>query len=318
MNIKEVIKNNDFGRLLVEKRKSYIYKKMANNVSDYDFIVSKYKETTGRDLNLVKPERYTEKLQWLKLFWRDDRATICANKYTVKKYLCDLGYEHLLNDTIAYYEEIDEMNIDEFPNCFVLKGTHGSGWNLIVKDKNRINWPIWKKIMKLWLKQDLSWYGREWVYRNQPHGIIIEKYLEDDSGELRDYKIICSYGKPLFMQIDENRSTNHKRIYIDEKGEPIPMDDNQESKHPNVVFGENQKEMFKIAKDLSKPFPYVRVDFYECQNKIYFGELTFFGASGFFSFEPDKWDFIWGEKIQLPKPNHNLELYEKIHEPYND
>jgi len=312
MSIISRIKKVPMGRLFAEKRKTRIYGKKANMISDYDFIVNQYKKCVGIDLNLVSPCRYTEKLQWLKLFWRDERATICANKYTVKQYLNELGYGYLLNDTIAYYTNVNDINIDELPNRFVLKGTHGSGWNLIVKDKSKVNWYIWKKIMKCWLEQDLSWYGREWVYRNQPHGILVEKYLEDDSGELRDFKIICANGNPLFMQIDENRATNHKRIYVDENGKAIDMDDSQESQHPNIHFGDNQREMFRLAKELSSPFPYVRVDFYECNGKIYFGELTFFGASGFFKFEPDKWDFIWGEKIHLPEPNHNLELYRRL------
>lgn len=312
MSLKVKMKRSPLIRLIAENRKTFIYRQKAKYISDYTYILKCYKKATGRNLNLANPKRYTEKLQWLKLFWRDDRATICANKYTVKKYLENLGYGYLLNDTIAYYTNVDDIEVDMLPERFVLKGTHGSGWNLIVKDKSQVNWRIWKAIMRSWMQQDLSWYGREWVYRNQPHGIIIERYLEDDSGELRDYKIICSNGNPLFMQIDENRATNHKRIYVDQNGTPIPMDDDQESRHPSVVFGENQKEMFRLAGELSKPFPFVRTDFYECNGRLYFGELTFFGASGFFKFEPDKWDYIWGKKIILPKPNYNLDLFERI------
>lgn len=313
VDIKKRLKTNPYIRLLAEQKKTKEYRKKANTIPDYEFIVEMYRKTTGNELNLSNPQRYTEKLQWLKLFWRDERATICANKYTVKSYLEELGYGYLLNETIGYYTDIEELSVDELPDCFVLKGTHGSGWNLIVKDKKKVDWKIWKKIMKCWLDQDLSWYGREWVYRDQPHGIIVEKYLEDDSGELRDFKIICANGNPLFMQIDENRSTNHKRIYVDSTGKAVPMDDDQESKHPNIQFGPLQVEMFRLAKVLSSSFPYVRVDFYECNGKIYFGEFTFFGASGFFRFEPDKWDYIWGEKIHLPEPNYNLDLYKKLH-----
>lgn len=313
MSIQQRLKKEPAIRLFAEKRKTRIYRKKAKSISDYDYIVKRFKEATSFDLDLVNPQRYTEKLQWLKLFWRDERARVCANKYTVKKYLADLGYEYLLNDTVAYYTDVDDIDVSNLPEQFVLKGTHGSGWNLIVKNKESVNWRIWKKIMKSWLEQDLSWYGREWVYAEQPHGIIIEKYLEDDSGELRDFKIVCANGTPLFMQIDENRMTNHKRIYVDSNGAEILMDDSQNGdNHPKITFGENQKEMFRLASELSKPFPFVRVDFYECNGKIYFGELTFFGASGFFTFEPDKWDFIWGERIQLPEPNYNLDLYERI------
>ena len=317
-SLKKRIKNNPIGRYVVERRKSERAYRTYQKKSDIDQIRETYFRETGREPNLSDPKRYTEKLQWLKLFWRDEKATICANKYTVKGYLTDLGYGYLLNETIAYYTDVKQINIAELPNKFVLKGTHGSGWNLIVRDKNKINWSAWKMVMKCWLKQDLTWYGREWVYHDQPHGIIVEKYLEDDSGELRDFKIICTNGIPQFMQIDENRQTNHKRIYVDRDGNEIPMDDNQESRHPTITFGENQREMFRLAEELSKPFPNVRIDFYECNGRIYFGEFTFFGGSGYYSFEPDEWDVHWGSRLILPPANYNLDLYGELCDEYKE
>lgn len=281
---------------------------------DYTYINKLYRKL-GRELNLTDPKRYTEKLQWLKLFWRDDLAPICSDKYEVRKYLEDKGYAYLLNDLIAVYETVDDFDITALPERFVLKASHGSGWNLIVKDKSKVNWFWWKKIMRSWMNQNLYWFGREWNYQNQKPRIVVEKYLEDDSGELRDYKIICTNGTPKFLQVDENRATNHKRIYVDcTNGKPLDFEDDLANMDEmSFRFGDLQREMVRIAEDLCKPFTYVRVDFYECGGKIYFGELTFFGGSGFFSFSPDKADFILGDMIQLPAPNYNLELYKKIH-----
>lgn len=275
---------------------------------DYEFVKMRYQKL-GRELNLADPKRYTEKLQWLKLFWRDDLATICSDKFAVRTYLKECGYSYLLNDLIAVYEDTESFDPSPLPDCFVLKAAHGSGWNLIVKDKTKVNWFWWKKIMRSWMKQNLYWFGREWNYKDQKPRLIVEKYLEDSSGELRDYKIFCMNGTPCFIQLDENRSTNHKRVYVDCEGRLLPMkDSHSHGTDTSATFGSVQQEMLRIAEQLSKPFPNVRVDFYECGGKIYFGELTFFDGSGFYSFEPDEWDFTWGEKLTLPEPNYNLEL----------
>lgn len=219
-----------------------------------------------------------------------------------------------MNDLLAVYENVDEFDPTVLPDQFVVKASHGSGWNLIVRDKSKVNWFWWKKIMRSWLKQNLYWFGREWNYENQKPRIVVERYLEDDSGELRDYKVICTNGKPRFIQIDENRATNHKRIYVGCDGKPMPFGDSHEHQNlSNVVFGDIQREMLRIAEDLCGTFPYVRVDFYECGGKIYFGELTFFGGSGFFNFTPDSDDFVLGDMIELPEPNYNLALYNRLH-----
>lgn len=287
-------------------------KKILRTQNDYEFITRKYK-TLGRDINLASPTRYTEKLQWLKLFWRDDLARIVSDKYEVRQHLENIGHSELLNDLIAVYDNIDDFDPQVLPSQFVLKAAHGSGWNLIVKDKTKINWFWWKKIMRSWMKQNLYWYGREWNYEKQTPRIIVEKYLEDDSGELRDFKVFCFNGTPQYIQIDENRFSKHKRIYIDCNGNTLPITDSH-AHNTNFSFTltDSHKKIIELAKELSTPFPAVRVDFYFCNDKIYFGEFTFFDGSGFYSFNPDEWDEKIGEFLVLPKPNHNLELYNRI------
>lgn len=283
-----------------------------NKYSDYEFITKKY-ESLGRTLNLADPKRFTEKLQWLKLFWRNEDMSICSDKYEVREYLTRRGYSELLNELICEFDDLDHFNPASLPKQFVIKAAHGSGWNMIVKDKDKVNWFWWKRIMKSWLKQNLYWFGREWNYQNQKPRIIVEKYLEDDSGELRDFKVFCFNGNSQFVQIDENRASNHKRVYVDCEGKPLPIKDSQAHGIPSQIrFSNVQKEMIQIAADLAAPFPHVRVDFYEQNGRIIFGEMTFFDGSGFYSFDPDEWDFIIGNMLELPEPNHNLDIYESL------
>ena len=316
MRMKKVIhalKNTAPGILFRREYWRHRGKRELKKYSDYEYICRKYAKL-GRALDLRDPKRYTEKLQWLKLFWRSESAAICSDKYEVRGYLEQRGYGYLLNDLIAVYDSVDAFDIDALPERFVIKATHGSGWNLIVKDKREVRWFWWKKIMRSWLKQNLYWFGREWNYEKQTPRIVVEKYLEDDSGELRDYKIFCFNGNAVYMQLDENRSASHKRSYFDRSGERLPIHDSQVRDVASPFrFGPLQAEMFRLAEALAQPFPSVRADFYECGGRIYFGELTFFDGSGFFSFEPDEWDYIWGEKLQLPEPNYNLALYNEIH-----
>ena len=313
MNIKEIIKSNPLVNYLHLEYWRHRGQRELKKFNDYDFICWMYKKKCGRALDLSDPKRYTEKLQWLKLFYRNDLMPIASDKYEVREYLKSLGYDYLLNELIGVYNSVDEIDFSKLPERFVVKASHGSHWNLIVKDKTKINWRIWKKIMKSWLKQNLYWFGREWNYKSQTPRIVVEQYLEDDSGELRDYKIFCFNGKPCFMQIDQNRFSKHKRLYVDPNGQPLNFSDSSAEKG-NLVFcfSSIHKEMLRISEELSKPFPVVRVDLYECGGKIYFGELTFFDGSGFYSFNPDSVDEELGAKIRLPEPNYNLELYNSL------
>ncbi len=298
--------------LLKSKYMRYMGKKSIESLDDYTFVRNRYKKL-GRDLDLKTPKRFTEKLQWLKLFWRDEQVPVCTDKFEVREYLTKKGFGYLLNDLIDVYETIDDFDPQKLPDRFVLKGTHGSGWNLIVTDKTKVNWFWWKKIIRDWMKQNLYYLSREWNYENLKPRIVAERYLQDDSGELRDFKIFCMNGEPRFVQIDENRASNHKRKYVDCEGRVLAMQDDREYRGVMTArFSDNQREMIRIARELCTPFPQVRVDFYECDGKIYFGELTFFDGSGFYNFSPDEWDFTIGEMLILPEPNHNLELYRNI------
>lgn len=310
MSIKKKIKSNLIVLLLWNEKRRLIEQRKFAKISDDEFIDKKYKSTTGNNLNLINPERYTEKLQWLKLFYRDENIEQTTDKYTVRKYLEEKGYEYILNDLIGAYNHPDEIDFSTLPDKFVLKLSHGSGWNIVCKDKSKLNWGMYKLIIKSWMKQNLAIYGREWNYNNLTPKIVVEKYIDNGDDQLTDYKFFCFNGEPYVVQVDHDRFKDHKQTYYDMDWKQLDIKtshDILDEKCPPKF-----EEMKKIATDLSKPFPHVRIDFYNIDEKIYFGEFTFFDGSGFYTFEPDEMDFIWGDKLRLPKPNYNLDLYNKI------
>lgn len=275
---------------------------MPRLVSDRHAIIKYYKKkTAGRVVDLDNPELFSEKLQWYKLNHRDPLMERVANKFTVREYIKEIGYGHLLNALFGVYTNVNDIDFDKLPHQFVLKGTHGSGFNIIVKDKSKLNRRQAKLMMKSWLKQHIAWSGREWVYEKMPRHIIAEKYLEDETGELRDYKFYCFNGKPTFMQLEVGRGTSHNtRNFYDMDWKLMPF--GKELPHnPNlhVPMPAMFDEMKKIAEDLSRPFQYVRVDLYQVGGRVYFGELTFFPAGGAPDFVPAEYDAIVGKMWKL-------------------
>lgn len=270
-----------------------------DKISDEEFVKKFYYNAFNKELNLENPITFNEKLNWMKINYKNENATICADKYQVRKYLEDKGYGWLLNDLLGVYDNVEDINIDKLPNRFVLKGTHGSGWNLIVKDKNKVRWTPWKLVMKSWLKQNFYYYGREWVYKNMKPRIICEKYLEDNNGELLDYKIYCFNGQPKFIQVDVDRFTNHTANYYDTEWNTMPFQYDDENSGRIIDKPKNLNEMVEVSKNLSREFPHVRVDFYEVNGKLYFGELTFFTASATGRFQPEEYDEIIGSWLKL-------------------
>lgn len=274
-------------------------------VSDEEAIKKYYrKESKGKlEVNLNNPKRFSEKLQWYKLNSRRPLMQRCADKYAVRDYLKEIGCDYLLNDIIHVYDKVSQINIDELPDSFVLKASHGSGQNIIVKNKNNINWLKAKVMMWMWMHQHIAWSGREWVYEKMPRHIVAEKYLQDDSGGLKDYKFFCFNGKPRFMQLEVGRFTKYNtRNFYDMNWHLLPF--GKEICHnPDVTVEVPDKfeEMKTIAERLAKPFQFVRIDLYEVKNKIFFGEFTFFPAGGAPDFVPDEYDAIVGDMWRLEK-----------------
>ncbi len=302
MNYKRFIKSRDFRLKLMQ---------ILSFVPDKQMIKIQYRIKTGRKLNLANPKRYTEKLQWYKLYYRNSLMKECVNKYEVRNYVEKCGLSHILNDLIGVYDNPDEIDFDKLPNQFVLKDNLGGGGNsvLVCRNKNGFDIDAAKKEMKLWcLRTKGKHPGREWVYDKQRKRIIIEKYLSQEDGDLPDYKFFCFNGKVVYSYLMENYSMHHEQGrlgFLDRDFNLLPF--HRKDFTPITVQPEkpqNYDKMLEYAEILSKDFPAVRVDFYNLHGKIYFGELTFFMASGYISFEPDEFDFIMGESFMLPERNN--------------
>ena len=225
----------------------------------------------------------------------------CADKIDVREYVRSCGFGSCLNDVFGVYSKINDIDVRKLPSKFVIKAAHGSHMNIIVKDKKEINWFKAKLMMQSWLMQDIYWSGREWVYKNLKKRILVEKYLEDESGELRDYKFFCFNGEPCYMQYDCGRySGRHIRNYYDMDLKLLSI---QDSMTEMVDVGlplevDSFKKMKNIAKTLSSPFQFVRVDLYLVKQHIYFGEMTFFDGGGYSGFDEET-DMEFGKKWKL-------------------
>jgi hypothetical protein len=298
--------NNLYFTYLKHKIKNAYYGIQYKRYPDEEFIRISYKRLTGRDIDLINPRRYTEKLNWLKINYRNPDMPICSDKLAVRDYIIARGYKHLLNDLLFVFDDADKINLNMLPDRFVLKAAHGSGWNLICSDKKEFekDWNSHKRLIKLWLKSNLYYSTREWVYKNQRPTIVCEKYLEDRSGSLMDYKIFCFDGKPKLIQVDLDRFNNRKQNFYNEKWELLNLYANGPQFDMSKYKPDNLNEMLEISNILSKEFPHVRVDLYSVNSKIYFGEFTFFDGSGYYSFDPDSFDFTLGDYLHLPEKNN--------------
>lgn len=258
----------------------------------------------GKKLNLKNPQKFTEKLQWLKLYDHNDIYTKIVDKYLVKDYVANIIGDQYIIPTLGVWQKTDDIDFDSLPNQFVLKCNHDSGGLFICKDKKQLSSEKIievKKKLDIALNRNFYIYGREWPYKNVKPRVFAEKYMVDESGtELKDYKIFCFNGEPKVIQLDFNRFNEHKKNLYSPDWELLPFNFNYPS-HPEIKFEKPQKldEMLEIASKLSKGKTFLRVDLYWTGKEIYFGELTFFPASGMGIFEPEEWDYKFGSWLDL-------------------
>lgn len=273
-------------------------------LNDKIYLKLKFRLKMSKKLNLNNPQTFNEKLQWLKINDRKDIYTIMVDKYEVKNYVSKKIGEEYLIPTIGIYNSFEEINFEKLPNQFVIKCTHDSGGLVICRDKTNLDVKKAKKKINKYLKRKYFYIHREWPYKNVKPRIIIEKYMEDEKdNELRDYKLFCFNGTYKMMFIATNRQGEGDTYFdfFDRDFNHLPFTNG----HPNAPKlphkPHNYKKMIELAEKLSANIPQVRVDFYEVNGKIYFGEMTFFHWSGLVPFEPEKWDIKLGDWIKLPK-----------------
>lgn len=254
-----------------------------------------------RKLDLKKPRTFNEKLQWLKLYDRNPMYTQLVDKYEVRKYVKEKIGEEYLIPIYGVYNSFDEIDFDKLPKQFVLKCTHDSGGVIICKDKNNFNKEEARKKINKHLKLNFYWNAREWPYKNVKPRIICEKYLKDNTlKDLMDYKFFCFNGIPRVLYVASERGVDTKFDFFDLEFNRLPIKNKYKNSSKEIPKPKNFEKMINLAKALSKEIPHVRVDFYNIDGKIYFGEMTFFHLGGFERFEPEKYDEIFGSWIKLP------------------
>ncbi len=283
---------------------SMCFRGMLPFVSDEMYIRMKFRDVMGDRLDLSNPKTFNEKIQWLKLHDRNPEYVKMVDKYHVKKYVAKkIGKEYII-PTLGVWNSFDEIDFDKLPDQFVLKCTHDSGGLVICKDKSKLDIESARKRLNKSLNTDYFMVGREWPYKKVRRRIIAEKYMEDSQiKQLRDYKFFCFDGHVRCYKIDFDRFVYHRANYFDADGNLMKLGEvvcppkfDEELQQPR-----NKELMMQLAEKLSEGIPFVRVDFYEVDEKVYFGELTFYPNSGFGKFVYKENDELLGSWLKLPE-----------------
>lgn len=263
-----------------------------------------YEYYTGKKLDLKNPVEFNEKIQWLKTYYHPPILSKLVDKYAVREYVEEKIGPEYLNELYAVYEDEKDVNFDQLPDQFVLKAAHGYNFNLIVKDKDQLNTIKARLKFKKWMNRNQYYRGGlEWAYKNTPPRIIAEKYLpEIEQNHASDYKFYCFNGKPKYVEITVevkgidlrcNYDLNWKKAPFYRK--EVPFYEGEAAK-PEIF-----EEMKEVATKLAGNFPFVRVDLYDINSRIIFGEMTFYPADGRFPYLPDEYNKIIGNYMQLPE-----------------
>ena len=302
MDYKKIIKSRDLRIKLL---------RLFDWMPDKMMLKIQYRIKMGRKLNLKNPQRLTEKLQWYKLYYKNPIMSDCVDKYEVRKYVESKGLNNILNECYGIYDNVNDIDFEKLPDKFVIKDTLGGGGNsvIIIDDKSKVDFTEIKKTMSKWLNTSIKRKssGREWPYEGRKHRIIIERFIESNpnNGGLIDYKFFCNGGNPLFLYVITDRNlggiSNFGIYDADFKKMTVKRLGEKEGIIRNIIKPNNFNEMKEIARKLSKDFPHARIDLYNENGKIIFGEITFYNASGYMKYDPDSFDFDLGKNFDLIK-----------------
>lgn len=262
----------------------------------------RYRISMGKKLDLDNPRGFNEKMMWLNLYWQDPLKTKCADKYLVREYVKEKGCEEILNPIYGVYKTPEEINWDILPNKFVLKSTYGSGRNIICTDKNKLDIKKTNKILKKWLSPKLLNTTAQMHYSQKTNVIICEKYIETPQGKgLIDYKFYCFNGEPKIILAIEGRDNNSeiKKMFYDLNWTPLKQYINPKYAGEEIERPSQLKKMIEYARILSGDFPFVRVDLYNVENQVIFGELTFTPAACLSKTHNQKGDEFFGSLLDI-------------------
>lgn len=271
-------------------------------LSDELYLKIRFYLEMGKKLNLKNPVTYNEKLQWLKLYDRKKEYTQMVDKYEVREYIKEKIGEEYLIPLLGVWDSPDEIDFDKLPDQFVLKCTHDSGGLIICKDKSTLDLKATKKKLRKCLKRNFYKSGREWPYKDVKPRIIAEKLMVDESGtELKDYKFFCFNGEVKALFIATDRPFDTKFDFYDTDFNHLDIRHGHPNADKEILKPRAFDEMIEISKKLSENLIHIRLDLYDINGKVYFGEITFFHHSGLVPFDPLEWDYTFGEWLNLNK-----------------
>lgn len=269
----------------------------------------------GYTPNLDAPKTYNEKILWMKLYERNPLIRICCDKYAVKQYVSDLLGPELVLPVLGSWDDPAEIDFDQLPDRFVLKVNWSSGYNIIVRDKSELSIPETVAQLKEWMQPHKNSYydAFNWGYKDIKPVAYAEPYIEQIDGQVYDYKFCMSNGELLYTLIATDRNAGLTKDYFDREFNHLPVfSGGSPHAKPLPAKPKNYDRMLEISKELSKPFLFVRVDFYEIGDTIYLGEMTFYPGGGKLPMTPKEWEYTFGEQMHLPKiPNVYEELVER-------
>lgn len=264
-------------------------------------IKEQYKDRTGHELNLEHPQRYTEKIQWRKLYDNNPLYSVLADKYAVREWVKEkIGEEHLI-PLLGVWDRAEAIDFDRLPDSFVLKTNNACGTNIIVRNKRDINRKLIIEQMNHWLAYPFWAKDGQFHYKDIPPKIIAEEFMQcEGMDDLTDYKFLCFHGKPHCCTVEVDRYHGHKQLVYDSDWNPQGWRVNKFEAYAGSMEKPAQYEnMLALAEKLSEGFAHVRVDLYLIQQKIYFGEMTFTPGRGYNPIVPDEYDFLLGEQWNI-------------------
>lgn len=301
--VKKLIQNNPRG-ILVAIFNNLVDLKVFSFLPDVPFLKLAFRVSMGERLHLDAPKTFNEKLQWLKLFDRNPQYTDMVDKLTAKAYVKKILGSEFVIPTLKVWETLEQIDLSSLPKSFVIKTNNGSGGNdvIVCRDKNKLNKNKVQDLMKKSVKVNTYTTLREWPYKNIVPKVFAEEFIADTGEELHDYKFFCFRGKAACFKVDFNRWEDHRANYYSPDLKLLPF--GEVVCPPDFLqappIPKNIAEMITVAEKLSSGFPFMRVDLYNVHGKIYFGEMTFYPASGLGPFTDKKYDYWLGGLLELP------------------
>lgn len=288
--------------------KSFFYHMAAkgylNWLPDKEYLKLMYRLKVGRKLHLDNPKTFNEKLQWLKLYNRKEFYSSLVDKYEVRQYVKKKVGEQYLVPIFGVWDKFDDIDFNMLPRKFVIKCTHDSGGVIICKDKDKLNMTEARNKIQSCLDRNFYYWGREWPYKNVKPRIIVEQYLEDESGdEIKDYKFMVFNGKVKCSFVCSERYSEEGLAvdFYDLNWNKMPFMRKYRNSDKVIEKPKNYEKMIELAEKLSVDMIFDRIDFYEINGNIYFGEITLYPGGGFEKFIPEKYDTILGEMLEIDK-----------------